>query len=435
MTPLPCRTLERIFIPPIIHHLESINLLSKYQHGFRKKRSCVTQLLECIEEWTIAIDEGKQVDIIYLDFKAAFDKVAHKRLLKKVWSIGIRGKVYQWIKNFLCDRYQRVKINGVYSEWKRVTSGVPQGSVLGPVLFLIYINDLPDVMNCAMKMFADDTKLYSEITPKAEDIGEQILQDNVFNACNWAIKWQMTFNTGKCKTMHIGNKKELEYFMQDSDGQVVKIKQVEYEKDLGVIIDENLNFRKHIITKVNLANRNVGLMFKNFTFMNKNMFLSLYKTMVRPHLEYASVIWSPKYKKDAILIENVQRRATRMVKELKGLSYSERLKQLGLPTLEYRRTRADVVQAYKLLKGIDKTDKELLTFSQTNTRGHQYKLFKPRANTRTRGNSFSHRVVEPWNSLSADVVEAPSLNAFKSRLNKHWTSQVKFNAKCYSPNS
>ena len=139
-----------------------------------------------------------------------------------------------------------------------------------------------------------------------------------------------------------------EYFIKDNNDTLSKIHNVDYEKDLGVIFDTKLNFSKHISTKVKLANRNLGIISKTFTFMAPEMFLTLYKSLVRPHLEYASVIWSPKFKKDKIVIGNVQRRATRLVQSLKTLTYKERLIKLGLPTLEYRRERADLIQTFKL---------------------------------------------------------------------------------------
>ncbi len=187
----------------IVEHLTDNELISVYQHGFRQGYSCVTQLLESIDDWTEAIDNGKDVDIIYLDFKAAFDKVPHQRLLAKVKGYGIHGEIYNWNKNFLSGRLQRVVVNGKMSTLRPVTSGVPQGSVLGPILFLIYINDLPDAMNCVLRLFADDTKLYSAISSQVQ---EMLLQTNIFTACNWANTWQMTFNVKKCKHMHVGTR-------------------------------------------------------------------------------------------------------------------------------------------------------------------------------------------------------------------------------------
>ena len=166
------------------------------------------------------------------------------------------------------------------------------------------------------------------------------------------------------------------------------------------------------------------------------MFLSLYKSIVRPHLEYTSVIWSPLYKKDKITLENIQRRATRLIPAMKGKTYPERLKRLGLPTLEYRRERADMVEVYKIMNDIDLANKDKLfqmaTFQAT--RGHPLKLFKRRSRLNVRANSFSMRVIDNWNSLPTNVVLAPSVNSFKNRLNKHWHGHpLKFEASCYIP--
>ena len=147
----------------LVDHMTKNNLFSKSQHGFISGRSCITQLLEFIEDVSEAVVNGEDVDVIYLDFKKAFDKVPHKRLLQKLRSYGIRGKVYAWIKEFLTNRRQRVVVNGQYSEWKKVTSGIPQGSVLGPTLFIIFINDMPEVIACCMKLYADDAKIYDKV--------------------------------------------------------------------------------------------------------------------------------------------------------------------------------------------------------------------------------------------------------------------------------
>ena len=259
------------------------------------------------------------------------------------------------------------------------------------------------------------------------------LQDNIFSACAWSKTWEISFNPKKCKILHIGSGESSEYFIKDNNDTLSKIHNVDYEKDLGVIFDTKLNFSKHISTKVKLANRNLGIISKTFTFMDPEMFLTLYKSLVRPHLEYASVIWSPKFKKDKIVIENVQRRATRLVQSLKTLAYKERLIKLGLPTLEYRRERADLIQTFKLLNNIDKTSKEIITRRDAaGTRGNCLKLYKKRFNHDVKKHSFSNRVVNLWNSLTDDIVTAPSLNSFKSRLNKLWKPMNKFNAHCYN---
>ena len=373
LTSVPGKIMERIIRDEIVQHMTTNNLFTECQHGFIAGKSCTTQLLEYIEDITQALDTGMGVDVIYLDFQKAFDKVPHQRLLKKLYAYGIRGHTYQWIKEFLSNRQQRVTINGSKSEWRDVTSGIPQGSVLGPVLFLVFINDFPDVIEVLLKLFADDAKLYSVIS-SLNDV--QPLQRSVNNAGTWSIDWEMLFNIKKCHQLHVGPQDTgYTYTMQTENGPQA-IEKVANEKDLGVIIDSKLTFRDHISAKVNLANRNLGIIFRTFTYLDTEMFMSLYKSLVRPHLEYATVIWSPLYKKDRISIENVQRRATKLVRACKNLSYPERLRKLGLPTLEYRRQRADIIQVYKILNDIDKVDKNKLfsVITYNRTRGHPKKV-------------------------------------------------------------
>ena len=284
------------------------------------------QLLEVIEDWSEALEEGKTVDVVNLDFSKAFDKVSHYHLLKKLESYGIKGNVLSWIKDFLTNLKQQVIINGSKSNVVEVTSGVPQGSVLGPILFLIYINDMPEVVNCFLKLFADDSKLYNICSTQEQRI---LFQESIDNICKWTTDWLMQLNTSKCKHMVINNRHNCQdvKFTLTQEDLTTEIVKVSEEKDLGITFDDKLKFSQHISNAVKKANRNVGIIFRTFTFLDTTTFLHLYKTLVRPHLEYGSVIWSPLYKKDAILLENVQRRATRLVSELKHLSYTERLKK------------------------------------------------------------------------------------------------------------
>lgn len=438
VTSICCRLMEKLIRDAIVDHLERNNLITNVQHGFRKKHSCVTQLLECIEEWTESIDQGHDIDIIYLDFRAAFDKVPHRRLLAKLWGYGIRGKLHEWIAHFLTNRKQRVLVNGEESEWGDVISGVPQGSVLGPVLFLIFINDLPEIMRSTVKLFADDTKLYTALRDPNDAIA---LQDDIFTACDWADCWNLEFNAAKCKSLHIGKDEGDEYFIKTKTNDIVKVSQVNEEKDLGVLFDRELKFSKHIAEKVKKANRNLGLICKTFSYMTKPMFLNLYKSLVRPHVEYATVICSPRLKKDKIAIENVQRRATKVLSNISHLPYHERLKSLGLPSLEYRRERADMIQVFRIKSGLDHLDQNCFfppPPGRTNyggTKGRVYnsrRIYKRHSRTDLRKATFSQRVVNGWNKLPENVVTAPSLNAFKSRLNKHWVGGSKFNPVCYN---
>ena len=230
LTSVPCKLMEKLVRDAIVNHMTENNLFSNAQHGFIKGKSCVTQLLEFMEEITQAIDNGDKLDILYLDFCKAFDKACSyttryrygwcscqclfslllnaftegeyklRRLLQKLYAYGIRGKVHSWVQEFLTDRKQRVKVNGSQSTWKNVTSGIPQGSVLGPVLFLVFINDFPDIINVLIKLFADDAKLYSIVTSDNDNRDQFSLN----RAVDWANVWRVIFNIIKCHHLHIG---------------------------------------------------------------------------------------------------------------------------------------------------------------------------------------------------------------------------------------
>lgn len=181
---------------------------------------------------------------------------------------------------------------------------------------------------------------------------KQKVQRDIISVEKWAVGWKMYmyFNTQKCKHLHLGKDENIATYMMHPENNELAIQKVTSEKDLGVIVDNKLLFREHMSTKVATANKVLGLIFRTFTYMDQDMFVSLYKSLVRPHLEYATPVWTPLYKKDSIALENVQRRATRLVSSLSTLTYQERLVKLGLPSLEYRRFRADVIEVYEIFE-------------------------------------------------------------------------------------
>ena len=201
LTSVPGKILERIIRNEIVEHMTNNSLFSRSQHGFLVGKSCTTQLLEFLEDVTDVLDQGTDVDVIYLDFRKAFDQVPHKRLLKKL--NGIRDRIHAWIKDFLTDRKQYAKVDGKSSELVRVTSGVPKGSVLGPILFLIFINALPEVVTAIITLFADE--IYRGILTMEHAYH---LQANIDNAVIWADQWKMFYNFKKCKHLHIGSRNE-----------------------------------------------------------------------------------------------------------------------------------------------------------------------------------------------------------------------------------
>ena len=189
------------------------------------------------------LDNNVPVDAIYLDFKKAFDTVPHQRLLSKLYGYGVRGQVLDWIRDFLSDRYQYVSVDGKESSKVPVTSGVPQGSVLGPVLFIYFINDLPNVIKCVSRIFADDTKAYKDINCMNDHV---IVQDSIDSMVEWGDKWMSFFNTDKCKSMHLGKSNPRHVYSMKNGNATNVLSTTDCEKDLGVYVDNQLNFIEHI---------------------------------------------------------------------------------------------------------------------------------------------------------------------------------------------
>ena len=418
LTCILCKLMESLVRDKVIEHMLKNDLLSKHQHGFVSGRSSATNLLAVMDAWTEALDDSTPVDAIYLDFAKAFDSVPHERLIKKLEGYGIRGGVVGWIRTFLSGRRQQVRVNGEVSGWKPVTSGIPQGSVLGPALFVIFINDLPEAIQSLVEMFADDTKIFAQIL---DEDSSKTIQNDIHSLTDWATTWQLRFNASKCKTLHLGNKNpQHTYKMKNQQGEELDLETTELEKDLGINIDPSLKFTKHTEGQVNKANRIMGLIRRSYQHLDGDSFKQLFTALVRPHLEYCNVAWSPRLIKDKSLIESVLRRGTKFIPGYRDMEYKERLKKIGLPSMAYRRARGDVIEAYKYTHGLYNTDQILEIDNDNTRRGHNYKLKKRHCKTATRSNFFSFRVVDIWNNLPHKVVNAPSLNAFKARIDRLW---------------
>ena len=296
----------------MLQHLKDNNLLSDHQHGFTASRSCLTNLLTTLEMVTKAVDDGDCVDMIYFDYKKAFDKVAHHRLICKLKSFGFQGNLMQWIEGFLSDRRQRVVINGAKSAWSNVTSGVPQGSVIGPILFLLFVSDITDEVHSDMILFADDTKLYRRII---SDEDGHILQRDIDVLHAWSQIWLMEFNIGKCKSLHYGYGNAMREYTIDNE----ILQRTDEEKDLGVLMSASL---KPSSQRAAAASKAMSALYRSrrtFKYINEESFKILYKTYIRPNLVYLLGSWCPYLSKDIEVMEKVQKRATKMVPELKNL--------------------------------------------------------------------------------------------------------------------
>ena len=418
LTSVVCKVFESLIKDIISGFLKANKLLFRSQHGFIEGRSVVTNLLTYLEHLTKSIDNGIPVDVIYLDFAKAFDKVPIERLLAKCEGLGIRGQFLNWIRNWLTDRKQRVVLNGDASSWKPVTSGVPQGSVLGPLLFLIFINDIDlavDIAGGLLSKFADDTKFVHRVDTLEN---RQKMQDGINKLNEWATLWQMTFNLGKCSILHLGHNNPRHDYTMGGE----KLGTVASEKDIGINIHESLKPSLHCAMAAKKANSVLGQLARGITFRDKETFIPLYCMYVRPHLEGAAQAWSPWLAGDIEVLENVQRRAFKMVTNFKAKSYEDKLKEVNQITLQARRIRGDMCEVYKILTNINDVDHtdwfELLDESERVTRNRMgyMNLKRNVGRLEIRHNFFSCRVVGVWNSIPDAVKAQPNLNCFKNAL-------------------
>ena len=414
------KIMESIIRDRIQEHMITNDLFTPYQHGFTVGKSCVTQLLTAVDFWTKSLEDSYAVDVIYFDLAKAFDSVPHTRLLTKLEAYGLTEKLLGWLRSYLVGRRQKVVINGYSSTWCEVSSGVPQGSVLGPLLFNIYVNDIASQVNSTILQFADDLKMF-RVIHDVTDFNQ--LQEDIDSLVTWANKWQLRFNVSKCHLLHLG---KLHYYgTYNIQGNLIPPS--ESVKDLGVIIDDKLKFHDHVASVTAKANRTLAVIHKSFHFTSGNMYINLYKSLVRPIIEYGNTIWGPHYILDQHSIEQIQRRATRILTGLYDTPYSDRLNILKLPTLQYRRLRGDMILLHRLLHnniGIHFSD--YFTRSFTSTRGHSYKIFKPHATTRIRSNFFATRSIDAWNRLPEYIIEAhvQSTNSFKNLFDTYYSNQM-----------
>ena len=310
-------------------------------------------------------------------------------------------------------------MNGHYSEWVDVTSGVPQGSVLGPTCFIVFINDIDDVLNLVegfVFKFADDTKYGRVIRNEAERIQ---MQEDINRLLEWAELWQMQFNAKKCKIMHIGyNNPNYDYTMGGHAPAGTVLSVTPEEKDIGVLVHNSLIPSSQCARAAKKANQVLGQMSRAFHYRDAT-WVRLYKTFVRPHLEFSVQAWSPWHLKDIEVLEKVQERAVKMVKGLRSNNYIDRLKELGLPSLAERRTRGDCIQVWKYQHGISPYSPGLLQFAgdeEHRLTRHTYEklnLMKSKSRLDVRKYSFTVRCADSWNNLPQSVKRAETVVEFK----------------------
>nr|VZI26358.1 unnamed protein product [Spirometra erinaceieuropaei] len=422
LTSICCKIMEKIIKQQLMQFLEQNHLLSDSQHGFRKGRSCVTNLLYCLEHWTRAVDRGDMVHAIYIDFKKAFDSVPHHRLLYKLSRAGVRGKLLMWIRSFLIGRCQAVHVGDQQSAEVAVKSGVPQGSVLGPTLFLVYANDCANELNCDVAMFADDIKIWSTIR---SEVDEARLQTSLDHLEQWSKDWLLPFNVNKCTFLRVGRTSSPNHPVYRLTGK--PLQEVDAQKDLGVWITTSLKPSLQCSKVAKSAMSMLYLVKRAFSSFDEDCFAKVFQTFVRPHLEFAIQAWRPWTAKDLGILEKVQRRATKLVSGQWSLPYETRLANLDIFPLSYRQLRGDLIQTFRIVRnqGCCLAFGDFFELATTtNLRGHPLKLRVAGARLDTRKFFFSNRVVASWNALPEDVVMSGSaeilrLNAVSDRQRYH----------------
>ena len=434
LTSVICKQLEHIICRHILKHLEGNNILSSLNHGFRSGHSTETQLLTVTHDLLLSHDKKTQTDVIILDFEKAFDTVPHSLLLHKLHLYGIEGPIHQWLTSFLTKRQMKVVVEGELSSSAAVTSGVPQGTVLGPLLFLCHINDLPDVVKSQVRLFADDCVLYRQIRSQRDHVK---LQDDLSKLHDWACTWGMRFNATKCQVMSIDQKSSHFY---NIDGHILK--HTPQEKYLGVTLSDDLKWSPHINNTTKKASAVLGLLRRNLQFCPEQCKRTAYIALTRSILEYGACVWDPYLQKDIDNLERVQRRALRFITgdytSRDPGSITSMRQRLNLPTLASRRQVLKLSSFFKAVEGLvpGLPIESFLTRARPrrNIKIKQFENYKTHnilerqvinhekgfkihhCNTEQYKHSFFVSTPLAWNHLPPAVANSSSPEVFRSRI-------------------
>ena len=413
------KTLERHMHWVISSHLTDNKILSDAQWGFSSGKGTVTALLNTTHQWLKMLEDRKDVCAVFFDYCKAFDSVPHKPLLNKLSQLGLHENIVHWVANYLTSRHQNVVVNGAISDSTPVLSGVPQGSVLGPLLFLIYVNDLaslPISDRSQLVLYADDLLLFRPISNPSDYCH---LRDDIAAIEAWTWNNSLRFNTSKCKYMTISRKRSPVTPTSPLLLNGTPIEKVKTFKYLGLLISSDLSWTSHIDSVCSKAKRILGLLYRRYYNLADDATIKqLYIALVRPHMEYACVVWDPYTHKSVKALEQVQAFACKMVSHRWDAGYEELLELLNIPSLQERRIHLKLGLLYKIIHGLCYFPDEVFTFRPNlhSRTMNPLTLQQPFARTNAFYYSFVPHTVSLWNSLSYSQVTAASLASFKQLI-------------------
>ena len=418
------KALEKIIYDRVAAHLECNYPPMQNQWGFLPGKSTTSAILSATQEWFTLLEEGKEVGAVFFDLTKAFDSVSHRQLIAKLESTGLSPYLLNWIKSYLTYRKQTVVLNGVSSQPLPVLSGVPQGSILGPLLFLVYINDICDAGTCngsKLVVFADDILLYRAIHTQDDHTA---LQHDVDTLAAWSSTKLLKFNPAKCKAMLLSRRRSKKSVLSPLVLNGTPIETVDCIRYLGISIASDLSWTQHIQTIASKARRLVGLLFRQFYhYADMSTLKKLYVSLIRPHLEYACPIWDPFTAKDRDLLESVQRFASRVCLKTWDREYTEMLSSLNLPSLESRRKTLKLSLLYKIVNNLTVFPEAPLTshvvhYPYSTRYVHELSFCNLNGHTSQYLYSYFPDTIKLWNSLPYGVVSCNSLSTFKHAVYK-----------------
>ena len=416
LLPVVSKLLERHFHQHITKFLNEVNPLCNRQWGFQPGKSTVTALLSVTHNWFKSLESGHDVCSIFFDLRKAFDSVPHRLLLDKLTGYGLDSHIVSWICSYLTDRKQHVVVGGDSSTNVSVLSGVPQGSVLGPLLFLIYIDDVAASTNLTegsvLNIFADDMLLYRPVT-SIEDL--HLLQQDIDKISEWVNINHLSLNPVKCKSMMVSRKKNPTQFLPfNLNGSLLE--HVDTFKYLGILLSSDLSWSAHVSSICAKAKKIVGLLYRRFsTNVDSQSLLEMYKMLVRPHMEYAAPVWDPHLLKDITKVENVQKFALKMCLKNWDSNYQDLLDLAQMPTLQNRRLYLKLCTLHKIIHGFFYFPPGVFIPQPSRHCSHTLPLLhQPLAHTNAYQGSFVPSTISVWNHLPHDALVTNSSATFKS---------------------